>query len=134
MSCNEVNRIRILIIDNHEAVRRALNIRLGAHNQIEVVGVAANPDEALARMAFIRPDVIILGLQNGSDDDLIRTVFAVRDMVAETPIVIVLAPYADAVERELLLQAGAKRYLLKHINSRKLIQEIETVASAGASV
>jgi DNA-binding NarL/FixJ family response regulator len=85
-------------------------------------------------MAFFRPDVIILGLQNGSDDDLIQTVFAVRAMVAETAFVIILAPYSDAVERELLLQAGAKRYLLKHINSQKLIQEIESVASAGANI
>jgi len=130
----ELSRIRILIIDRHEAVRRALSIRLGAHNQLEVVGVATGPDEALARMAFLKPDVIILGLQNGSDDDLIQTVFAVRDMVADTAVVIILAPYADAVERELLLQAGAKRYLLKHINSQKLIQEIESVASADANI
>jgi CheY-like chemotaxis protein len=128
------SRIRILIIDRHEAVRRALNIRLGAHNQLEVVGVAAGPDEALARMAFFRPDVIILGLQNGSDDVLMQTAFAVQNMVAETAVVIILAPYVDAVERELLLQAGAKRYLLKHINSQKLIQEIESVASTGANV
>jgi DNA-binding NarL/FixJ family response regulator len=43
--------------------------------------------------------------------------------------IIVLAPYADAVERELLLNAGAKRYLLKHINSDQLIQEIEAVVA-----
>lgn len=134
VSNSEVGKIRILIIDRHEAVRRALNIRLGAHSQLEVVGVAAGPEEALARMAFIRPDVIILGLQNGSDDDLIQTVLAVRDMVAETVVVIILAPYADAVERELLLQAGARRYLLKHINSQKLIQEIESAASTDASI
>jgi DNA-binding NarL/FixJ family response regulator len=80
-------------------------------------------------MGALQPDVVIFGLQNGSDEDLFQTAIAVRDMVKETPIVIVLAPYVDTVERELLLQAGAKRYLLKHINSMKLIHEIELAAS-----
>jgi len=119
------NRIKILIIDRHEAVRRALRIRLSAPAQLEVVGAAADPGEALEKISTSRPDVIIFGLQNGSDEDLFQTTIAVRDMVKKTPVVIVLAPYSDIVERELLLQAGAKRYLLKHINSMNLIHEIE---------
>ena len=134
MSNGEVSRIRVLIINRHKAVRRALSIRLGVHNQLNVVGATADANQALAQMTLFRPDVIILGLQNGSDDELIQTVLAVRDMVARTAVVIILAPYVDAVERELLLQAGAKRYLLKHINSQQLIQEIESAASASASV
>ena len=129
MSIIEENRIKILIIDKHEAVRRALRIRLSAPAQLEVVGVAADPDEALDQIGPSRPDVIIFGLQNGSDEDLFQTTIAIRDMVKETTIVIVLAPYVDTVERELLLQAGAKRYLLKHINSMNLIHEIELAAS-----
>ena len=129
MSIIEENRIRILIIDRHEAVRRALRIRLSAPAQLEVVGVAVDPDEALVQIGSSRPDVIIFGLQNGSDEDLFQTTLAIRNMVKESPIVIVLAPYIDTVERELLLQAGAKRYLLKHINSVNLIHEIELAAS-----
>jgi len=130
----EESRIRVLIIDRHEAVRRALRIRLSVPNQLDVVGVAVDPDEALAQMGSSKPDVIILGLQNGSDEDLFQTAFAVKNMVKEATVVIALAPYADAVERELLLQAGAKRYLLKHINSMKLIREIELAASFKPSV
>lgn len=125
----EENRIKILIIDRHEAVRRALRIRLSAPVQLDVIGTAADPREALEQMQISQPDVIVFGLQNGSDEDLFQTAIAVRNLVKETPIVIVLAPYIDTVERELLLQAGAKRYLLKHINSMKLIDEIELAAS-----
>jgi DNA-binding NarL/FixJ family response regulator len=96
---------------------------------LEVVGVAVDPGDAMDQIGSSRPDVIILGLQNGSDEDLFQTAIAVKDMIKESPIVIVLAPYVDAVERELLLQAGAKRYLLKHINSMNLIHEIELAAS-----
>jgi DNA-binding NarL/FixJ family response regulator len=129
VSIFEENRIKILIIDRHEAVRRALRIRLSAPAHLDVVGVAADPVEALDRISSSAPDVIIFGLQNGSDEDLYQTAIAVRDMVKESPIVIILAPYVDTVERELLLQAGAKRYLLKHINSMNLIHEIELAAS-----
>lgn len=128
MNTVEENRIKILIIDKHEAVRRALRIRLSAPAQLDVIGAAADPREALDHIRISRPDVIVFGLQNGSDEDLFQTVMAVEDLVKETPVVIVLAPYIDTVERELLLQAGAKRYLLKHINSMNLIYEIELAA------
>jgi DNA-binding NarL/FixJ family response regulator len=106
-----------------------LRIRLSAPAQLEVVGVASEPDEALELVSIAKPDVILFGLQNGTDEDLFLTAIAVRSMVKLAPTVIVLAPYVDSIERELLLQAGAKRYLLKHINSNNLIQEIELAAS-----
>jgi len=129
VSITEETKIKILIVDRHEAVRRALRIRLSASLQLEVIGAASDPDEALANLGTDRPDVIIFGLQNGSDEDLFQTAIAVRNMVKEIPTVIVLAPYVDSVERDLLLQAGAKRYLLKHINSTNLIHEIELAVS-----
>lgn len=122
-------KIRILIVDRHEAVRRALRIRLSAPAQLEVVGVASEPDEALELVSISKPDVVLFGLQNGTDEDLFQTAIAVRNLVKLAPTVILLAPYIDSIERELLLQAGAKRYLLKHINSYSLIQEIELAAS-----
>ncbi len=127
-------RIRVLIIDKHEAVRRALRIRLSAPSQLEVVGTASDPEEALDHIRVFHPDVIIFGLQNGSDEDLFQTAVAIKNMVEEASTIIVLAPFVDSVERELLLQAGAKRYLLKHINSSNLIQEIELAASFNSLV
>ena len=46
--------------------------------------------------------------------------------------VIILASYVDDFERALLLQAGARRYLVKDINSAELIAAIEEVAREGA--
>ncbi|MDX1413022.1 MAG: response regulator [Candidatus Promineifilaceae bacterium] len=122
---NDEGRIRILIIDKHEAVRRALRIRLSVPNHLEVVGTFSDPDTAVFQKVALKPDVIILGLQNASNEDLYKTALAVRELVTDSAVVIALAPYIDAIERELLLQAGAKRYLLKHINSKELIREIE---------
>ena len=127
-------RIRVLVIDGHEAVRRALRIRLSAPKQLEVVGVSPDPVAANEQICSRRPDVILLGLHTSSDEELAEMAKAVHDMANRAAYVIVLAPYADAIERELLLNAGAKRYLLKNINSDQLIREIESVVSSTTSV
>lgn len=122
------SKISILIIEQHEAVRHALRVRLGVSAHLDVIEAVPNPETAQHLIQAHRPNVILLGLQKGTDEDLFRLSVAVRQMVQNMSDVIVLAPYADEVEREVLLRAGAKRYLLKQINSPKLIREIETVA------
>lgn len=131
MSVNGEATIKVLIIDPHEAVRRALRIRLNVPRHLQVVGAVADPAAAVPYLLQEKPDVILLGLQNGSDEKLLQTALAVRELAKDTAVVIVLAPYADAIEREMLMQAGAKRYLLKHINSPQLIHEIESVTARG---
>ena len=122
-------QIRVLIIDGHEAVRRALRVRLSVPKQFEVVGVSSHPDAAVDLIFNMRTDVVLLGLQTNSDQEMANMVRAVHDMASKSVVVIVLAPYADAIERELFINAGAKRYLLKHINSDQLIREIELAVS-----
>jgi CheY-like chemotaxis protein len=53
----------------------------------------------------------------------------VRALVRQGAAVIILSPYADELEREQLLHAGACRYLLKNINTPELISEIEDVSA-----
>jgi DNA-binding NarL/FixJ family response regulator len=132
-------KIKVLIVEGHAAVRRALRKRLGATSDLEVI--AAFPDAAAAlvylandRLPDCRealPDVILLGLQSGSDAELYDTLGVVHKMGRYSTAIIVLAPYADEVERSLLEQAGASSYLLKYIDSNRLIHEIESVAAAG---
>lgn len=126
------SKIKILIIEQHEAVRHALRMRLGVSARLDVIEAVPNPETAQKLIQTYKPNVILLGLQKSSDEDLFRLSLAVRQMVQNMSDVIVLAPYADEVEREVLLRAGAKRYLLKQINSPKLIREIESVADFGA--
>ena len=121
-------------MDRHEAVRRALGIRLDATNQLAVVGITDNLSSACDKIDRSRPDVIILGLHSSSGDELANIVQSIRTLPDGSGVVIVLAPYVDALQRDLFMAAGAKRYLLKHINSQQLIQEIEAVAAKPASV
>lgn len=119
--------VNLLIIDEHTAVRRALEIRLSSSPDIRVVGTAAHLENGLALLAHHDIDVVLLGLSGSSERDLRQTVHEVQELVATQTAVIVLTSYADDIEREVVAQAGATRYLLKDINSDQLIDEISHV-------
>ena len=122
-----MEKVRLLIIDEHEAVRQALTTRLSSTASIEVVGTAQDiylPELTLSGYS----DVALLGLKSSSDLDLDATIGTVERLTKAGTAVIILTSYADDMERELVLQAGAYRYLLKDINSPQLISEIIEVA------
>ncbi|MEZ4519053.1 MAG: response regulator [Chloroflexota bacterium] len=128
--------VKVLIIEGHPAVRAALSQRLNATPQLEVLTATSSVAAALSWLELQNlsalpsesPDVIILGLQSADDDDLLFTVQEIRELLQYQAAVITLAPYADETERMLLQAAGIKQYLLKHINSNQLIQEIQKAA------
>ena len=127
---------RVLIVEKHAAVRRALRKRLSATADLDVLAAVQDPAAAFPYLdpdgnCAGAPDVILLGLQSGSDEELFATLEIVHQMARCPAAVIVLAPYADEVERLLLQQAGVSSYLLKHIDSFRLIQEIQAVARQG---
>lgn len=132
-------KIRIVIVEKHAAVRRALYKRLSETPNLDVIATVHEPVAALPYLTQSStsgecnhaPDVVLLGLQNGPDEELFSTLEIVQKMVRYPASVIVLAPYADEVERLLLEQAGISSYLLKYIDSHRLIQEIELAAHHG---
>lgn len=123
-----MKKIRVLIIDEHPAVCQALATRLNAVTSIEVVGSASTYEEGLAGAGLLKPDVILLELK-GSGDNEIEPLNAISRLLVRGPGgVIVLTSYLDEAERQGALDAGARRYLLKDIDSRRLVGEIEAVA------
>ena len=122
-----MEKVRLLIIDEHEAVRQALATRLSSASSIEVVAAAQD----IFTPEFVGSgysDVVLLGLKSNSDLDLDATIGTVESLTQSGTAVIILTSYADDIERELVLHAGAYRYLLKDINSHQLISEIIEVA------
>lgn len=125
--------ISILIVEKHTAVRRALRKRLAATPDLDVLAAVQEPAAAIPYLKSGNgaPDVVLLGMHSGSDEELFATLGIVQQMARGATAVIVLVPYADEVERLLLQQAGASSYLLKYIDSYRLIQEIKAVAHQG---
>lgn len=122
-----MSKVRLLIIDEHEAVRKALARRLDSAPTIEVVATAHHLELGKAQPEH-RADVALFGLRSASDMALDVTIEVVKELTYRGTAVIVLTSYADDIERELLLSSGAYRYLLKTINSNQLIAEIMEVA------
>ena len=78
-------KIRVLIVERHVAVRRALRKRLSATPDLDVMAAVADPAAALHYLDYdanctTSPDVILLGLQSGSDEELFATLGIVHQM------------------------------------------------------
>lgn len=130
-------KIRIVIVEQHAAVRRALRKRLSATPHLDVIAAIQAPAEALVFLSAPDgadncgplADVVLLGLQNETDEELFKTIETVKQLKRYSAAIIVLAPFADEVERRLMEQAGVASYLLKYIDSPGLIREIELAST-----
>lgn len=123
-----MKKIRVMIIDEHPAVCRALTLRLDAVASVDVIGSVCDFEEGLACSQALRPDVILIEIK-GKCDDMARSLRAISRLVADRPAgIIVLTSYLDEAERDHALKAGAVSYLLKDIDTERLVTEIEAVA------
>ena len=118
-----MTRIRVLIVEDHDKVRREMAARLGGEPDLELVGAAAPGEEAVAMVQHGRPDVILLGLGMKAERglDICRKVAA----IAPEARILVLTSYEDEAEKQEAYRAGACGYLLKDLHSRDLILAIE---------
>ena len=122
--------IRVVVADDQGMVRSGFSILLNAQPDIEVVGEAVNGQEAITRVAELRPDVILMdvrmpvldGLQatrqitavNGAPRVLVLTTFDLDDYVYEA------------------LRAGASGFLLKDASAGELAEAVRVVAAGDA--
>ncbi len=118
-------RIKLLIIDDRESVRQALEARLGHAPEIELVGSTGSSDQGVQAVLDLAPDVVLLEIKmaDGRGLDTCRRITQARPSTA----VIILTSYVDEAERQAAFQAGASSYALKDIDSQKLIRAMELV-------
>jgi two-component system response regulator DevR len=117
-----MDRTRLLIIDEHEAVRQALVSRLQQTGELEVVGSTGSSEEGVLQVEALRPNVVLLETKR-SDGTGLETCRRIARSHPDT-MVIVLTSYDDEEERQAAYMAGATRYLLKDIDSAQLLREI----------
>jgi DNA-binding NarL/FixJ family response regulator len=122
--------LRILIVDDHPAVRRALREILHQRPQLSVVGDASNGFEAIAQAHTLRPDVILMDIAMPHMDG----VEATARIHTELPNIRILGlsmarnDVADAIER-----AGAAGFFVKGTDTQRLIDHLLAFhASSGA--
>jgi DNA-binding NarL/FixJ family response regulator len=113
---------RLLIIDEHQAVRQALVSRLQQTDELEVVGSTGSSTEGLLQVETLHPNIVLLETKR-SDGTGLETCRRITRSHPNT-MVIVLTSYDDEDERQAAYMAGATRYILKDIDSAQLVREI----------
>lgn len=119
--------LHLMLVEKHAAVRFALETRLASSPLIKQVDTYADVTSALHASNQVQPDLILLGLDGYRVTTLRQKSEAVARLAAKKIPIMVLVPYMDELQRELLLQAGASYCCLKNINTPQLLQEIEQV-------
>ena len=117
--------LRIELVDDHEVVRQGLKALLDAEDDLEVVGEAASVEEAVRRVGFDGPDVVVLDvrLPDGSG------VEACREIRERWPgvHVLMLTSFADDAALMASVMAGASGYVLKQIQGSDLVESVRRV-------
>ena len=130
--------IRILVVDDHAVVREGLRAFLAVQDGFEIVGEAADGDEALERAAALHPDVILMDLVMPGRDGIsamreLRARAGGHGGPASNPRVIVLTSFLDDERLLPALAAGAAGYLLKNSQPAELARAIRA-AHAGEAI
>ncbi|MBE7554088.1 MAG: response regulator transcription factor [Anaerolineales bacterium] len=124
--------IRVLIADDHPVVRRGLTSLINIRAEMELVGEAADGEEAVDKARLLKPDVILLDLMMPRKGGL----EAIGDIKRENPDarILILTSFADDDKVFPAIKAGALGYLLKDSPPEMLLTAIHDVYRGESSL
>ena len=123
--------MRVLVVDDHPAFRRALTSALSMVGDIEIAGEAAGGLAACEEAARLQPDAIVMDLSMPDLDGIDAMQRIHRDR-PELPVVILTAHADEGVERA-ARAAGARGFLAKGSGLRELVLALHEAAERGAA-
>jgi DNA-binding NarL/FixJ family response regulator len=121
-----MNKLRILVADDHGVVRKGICLQLQQHEQFQVVGEAGDGREAVQMAETLKPDIVVMDIAmpnlNGID--------ATEQIVKTSPQigVILLSMHSDDSYLSRALNAGARGYLVKETADADLSRAVEVAA------
>ncbi|WP_308312299.1 response regulator transcription factor [Streptomyces sp. ICN903] len=117
--------IRVLLVDDHQVVRRGLRTFLEVQGDIEVVGEAADGAEGVARAEELRPDVVLMDLRMPGSDG-VEALRKLREL-GNPARVLVVTSFTEQRTVVPALRAGAVGYVYKDIDPDALAGAIRSV-------
>lgn len=122
--------IRVMLVDDHEVVRRGIVTVISSHPRLEVVGEASTVAEANRRLPAIRPEVLVVDLQlpDGTGLDVMRRA---REVEPEQTMLVLTSFDDDAAVRE-SRESGAAGLVLKSARSQEIVDAILAVRGGGS--
>jgi len=118
--------VRVLVADDHAAIRAGLRMLLDAADGVEVVGEAADGDAAVTNARALRPDVVLMDLRMPGTDGIAATRAIAAEGLADVLVLTTfdLDEYVDGA-----LRAGAAGFLLKSAEPAALVDAVRRVAA-----
>ncbi len=121
-----MNRIRVLLADDHDTVRQGLKLLVNAQRDMEVIGEAGDGRTAIARTVELQPAVAVIDIAMPDMNGLT----VAREIRRDAPhtAIVALTRYDDEAYVQELMAAGALGYVLKQSDSRELLEAIRSAA------
>jgi two-component system, NarL family, response regulator len=125
--------MRILVVDDHSAIRRGLAATLDPEPDMEVVGAAANRKDAIRMWLQLRPDITLMDLALKGEDGGVEAIREIRRQAPGAKIIVysVLTGDEDVYQA---LQSGAVTFITKDISDEELVQTIRDVHAGGRPI
>lgn len=123
--------VRIMVVDDHAVVRSGLMSLLDGKDGLQVVGEAADGDEAIEKAVRLRPDVVLMDLSMPHGKDGLTATKELKKELADTA-VLILTMHDDEEYLFRAIQAGASGYILKSAPHDELLAAIRSVATGDA--
>lgn len=126
MADRDDDTIRVFLLDDHEVVRRGVAEMVNAQPDMEVVGEAGGPNEALSVVAQCDPDIAVLDVRLGEGNGIA----VCREIRSDHPDVacLILTSFDDDQAIIDAAMAGASGFVLKQIRGNELIESMRKVA------
>jgi DNA-binding NarL/FixJ family response regulator len=124
--------VRILIADDQDLVRAGLRMLIDAEDDLEVVGEAADGEQAVAAARRLRPDLVLMDIRMPHLDGLAATRSLLADPSGTVPRVLVLTTFDRNEYVYEALQAGASGFLLKDMPGAQLVAGLRSIADGDA--
>ncbi|MFD0687302.1 response regulator [Actinomadura fibrosa] len=122
--------IRVLVADDQDLVRAGFCMILDAREDLEVVGEAADGDEAVREAARLRPDVVLMDVRMPGTDGVTATRRITA--AADPPKVVILTTFDLDEPLYAALRAGASGFLLKDVRPPELAEAVRVVSRGEA--
>ncbi len=126
------SRSRLLLVDDHALFREGLAGLFAYQDDFDVVGEAEDGEHALAQVAELRPDMVLMDIDLHSADGIAVT----RQLKADFPdVTVVMLTVHDATDKLIdAIKAGAQGYVVKSIRSAELLEQLRGLRRGEAAV
>lgn len=124
--------IKVLLADDQELILESLRIVLSMEEDLEIVGVAKNGEEAIESCEQVKPDIVLMDINMPVMDGVAATIL-IKERLPATK-VIILTSYREVEYVLTALSHGAEGYLLKAIHPKELAAGIRVVHAGGTLI